>query len=87
MTTTTQVTGAEEVGWDLSDLYDGPEDPKLQGFGLDDWNRVTGTESEGGDAGDASDSQDADDAEGNEQAGAGAEPEADEDAEAGADAK
>ncbi len=31
MTTTTQVTGAEEVGWDLSDLYDGPEDPKLQG--------------------------------------------------------
>jgi oligoendopeptidase F len=31
MTTTTQSTGAEEVAWDLSDLYDSPDDPKLQG--------------------------------------------------------
>jgi len=31
MTTTTQATGAEEVAWDLSDLYDSPDDPKLQG--------------------------------------------------------
>jgi oligoendopeptidase F len=31
MTTTTQLTGAEEVGWDLSDLYDSPDDPRLQG--------------------------------------------------------
>jgi oligoendopeptidase F len=30
MTTTTQATGAEEVAWDLSDLYDSPDDPKLQ---------------------------------------------------------
>jgi oligoendopeptidase F len=30
MTTTQQVTGAEEVEWDLSDLYDNPDDPKLQ---------------------------------------------------------
>jgi oligoendopeptidase F len=27
---TTELTGAEEVAWDLSDLYDGPEDPQLQ---------------------------------------------------------
>src|SRR5262245_52607269 len=33
--TTTQLTGAEEVAWDLSDLYDSPDDPKLQGE-LDD---------------------------------------------------
>src|SRR5262245_52430893 len=31
MTTTQQLTGAEEVGWDLSDLYDGPDDARLQG--------------------------------------------------------
>jgi oligoendopeptidase F len=31
MTTTQQLTGAEEVGWDLSDLYESPDDPKLQG--------------------------------------------------------
>jgi oligoendopeptidase F len=31
MTTTQQLTGAEEVGWDLSDLYDGPDDSRLQG--------------------------------------------------------
>jgi oligoendopeptidase F len=30
MTTTQQLTGAEEVAWDLSDLYDGPEDARLQ---------------------------------------------------------
>ena len=30
MTSTTQLTGAEEVAWDLSDLYDGPEDPELE---------------------------------------------------------
>jgi oligoendopeptidase F len=30
MTTTQQLTGAEEVAWDLSDLYDGPEDSRLQ---------------------------------------------------------
>jgi oligoendopeptidase F len=27
---TTELTGAEEVAWDLSDLYDGPEDPQLR---------------------------------------------------------
>jgi oligoendopeptidase F len=27
--TTTELTGAEEVAWDLSDLYDGGEDPRL----------------------------------------------------------
>jgi oligoendopeptidase F len=31
MTTTQQLTGAEEVDWDLSDLYASPDDPKLQG--------------------------------------------------------
>ena len=31
MTTTQQLTGAEEVEWDLSDLYASPDDPKLQG--------------------------------------------------------
>ena len=31
MTTTQQLTGAEEVAWDLSDLYDKPDDPRLQG--------------------------------------------------------
>jgi len=30
MTTTQQLTGAEEVAWDLSDLYAGPDDPALQ---------------------------------------------------------
>ena len=29
-TTTTQVTGAEEVAWDLSDLYLAPDDPDLE---------------------------------------------------------
>jgi len=29
MSTIAEVTGAEEVSWDLSDLYDGPDDPKL----------------------------------------------------------
>jgi oligoendopeptidase F len=28
--TTTELTGAEEVAWDLSDLYDGGEDPRLE---------------------------------------------------------
>ena len=27
---TTEITGAEEVAWDLSDLYEGPDDPKLE---------------------------------------------------------
>jgi oligoendopeptidase F len=30
MTTIEEVTGAEEVEWDLSDLYDSPDDPKLE---------------------------------------------------------
>jgi oligoendopeptidase F len=30
MTTVEQLTGAEEVEWDLSDLYAGPDDPKLE---------------------------------------------------------
>ena len=30
MTTVEELTGAEEVAWDLSDLYDGPDDPKLE---------------------------------------------------------
>ena len=30
MTTIEQLTGAEEVGWDLSDLYESPDDPKLE---------------------------------------------------------
>jgi oligoendopeptidase F len=30
MTTTQQYTGAEEVAWDLSDLYAGPDDPELE---------------------------------------------------------
>ena len=30
MTTIEEITGAEEVAWDLSDLYDGPDDPKLE---------------------------------------------------------
>jgi oligoendopeptidase F len=30
MTTLEQLTGAEEVEWDLSDLYAGPDDPKLE---------------------------------------------------------
>jgi oligoendopeptidase F len=29
MTTIEEVTGAEEVAWDLSDLYESPDDPKL----------------------------------------------------------
>jgi oligoendopeptidase F len=40
MTTTTQLTGAEEVGWDLSDLYDSPDDPKLEAE-LDDAKQAT----------------------------------------------
>jgi oligoendopeptidase F len=28
--TTTEITGAEEVAWDLSDLYDGAEDPRFE---------------------------------------------------------
>ena len=31
MTTIEQLTGAEEVEWDLSDLYESPDDPKLEG--------------------------------------------------------
>jgi oligoendopeptidase F len=27
---TTAVTGAEEVTWDLSDLYSGPDDPQIE---------------------------------------------------------
>jgi oligoendopeptidase F len=30
MTTIEEVTGAEEVAWDLSDLYESPDDPKLE---------------------------------------------------------
>src|SRR5262245_39028620 len=30
MTTVEELTGAEEVSWDLTDLYDGPDDPKLE---------------------------------------------------------
>jgi oligoendopeptidase F len=30
MTTTEQLTGAEEVAWDLTDLYASPDDPKLE---------------------------------------------------------
>jgi oligoendopeptidase F len=30
MTTTEELTGAEEVEWDLSDLYAGPDDPKIE---------------------------------------------------------
>ncbi len=30
MTTTEELTGAEEVEWDLSDLYAGPDDPRLE---------------------------------------------------------
>ncbi len=40
MTTTQQLTGAEEVAWDLSDLYDSPDDPRLQGE-LDDAKTAT----------------------------------------------
>jgi oligoendopeptidase F len=29
MAATEEITGAEEVAWDLSDLYDGPDDPRL----------------------------------------------------------
>ncbi len=28
--TTTEITGAEEVAWDLSDLYDGADDPRIE---------------------------------------------------------
>ncbi len=42
MTTTTQSTGAEEVAWDLSDLYDSSDDPKLQGE-LDEAKQATAT--------------------------------------------
>jgi oligoendopeptidase F len=28
--TTTEITGAEEVSWDLSDLYDGSDDPRIE---------------------------------------------------------
>ena len=28
--TTTEITGAEDVAWDLSDLYDGSDDPRLE---------------------------------------------------------
>ena len=28
--TTTELTGAEDVAWDLSDLYDGSDDPRLE---------------------------------------------------------
>src|SRR4029450_7354570 len=27
---TTELTGAEEVAWDLTDLFEGPDDPKLE---------------------------------------------------------
>ena len=27
---TTELTGAEEVAWDLGDLYDGPDDPRIE---------------------------------------------------------
>jgi oligoendopeptidase F len=30
MTTTEELTGAEEIAWDLSDLYAAPDDPKLE---------------------------------------------------------
>jgi oligoendopeptidase F len=30
MATTTELTGAEEVAWDLSDLYDGGDDPRIE---------------------------------------------------------
>ena len=30
MTTTEELTGAEEIEWDLSDLYSGPDDPKIE---------------------------------------------------------
>lgn len=30
MTTTTELTGAEDVAWDLSDLYDASDDPRLE---------------------------------------------------------
>jgi len=30
MATVEQLTGAEDVAWDLSDLYDGPDDPELE---------------------------------------------------------
>ena len=30
MTTTEELTGAEEVEWDLSDLYSGPDDPNIE---------------------------------------------------------
>src|SRR5919108_1309603 len=29
--TTTEITGAEDVAWDLSDLYEGADDPRLEG--------------------------------------------------------
>ena len=28
--TTTEFTGAEEVAWDLSDLYEGGDDPRIE---------------------------------------------------------
>ena len=28
--TTTEITGAEDVAWNLSDLYDGGDDPRLE---------------------------------------------------------
>ena len=28
--TTTELTGAEDVAWDLSDLYDGGDDPRIE---------------------------------------------------------
>ena len=42
MTTTQQLTGAEEVAWDLSDLYDGPDDSRLQAA-LDEAKTATDT--------------------------------------------
>ena len=27
---TTELTGAEEVAWDLGDLYEGPDDPRIE---------------------------------------------------------
>src|SRR5436309_3070878 len=40
MTTTQQLTGAEEVAWDLSDLYAGPDDPAIQAE-MDEAKRAT----------------------------------------------
>ena len=28
--TTTEITGAEDVAWDLSDLYEGGDDPRIE---------------------------------------------------------